>query len=126
MHCRVRYLLDFDLKIRSGQVWNVSNPFLRFPTWFRKNKWCLPNFGKLSWLVNKCIFHLALVFGLKTTLTGRKLCVICLYNRFSNTFEEFQKNNLNQNYQIAFNITSNKKSQVLVRIISLICLFRPF
>ena len=21
MHCRVRYLLDFDLKIRSGQVW---------------------------------------------------------------------------------------------------------
>ena len=24
MHCRVRYLLDFDLKIRSGQVWSES------------------------------------------------------------------------------------------------------
>ena len=22
MHCRVRYLLDFDLRIRSGQVWS--------------------------------------------------------------------------------------------------------
>ena len=26
MHCRVRYLLDFDLKIRSGQVWELSDP----------------------------------------------------------------------------------------------------
>ena len=25
MHCRVRYLLDFDLKIRSGQVCIVKN-----------------------------------------------------------------------------------------------------
>ena len=24
MHCRVRYLLDFDLKIRSGQVWRPN------------------------------------------------------------------------------------------------------
>jgi hypothetical protein len=24
MHCRVRYLFDFDLKIRSGQVWGVK------------------------------------------------------------------------------------------------------
>jgi hypothetical protein len=24
MHCRVRYLLDFDLKIRSGQVWSLG------------------------------------------------------------------------------------------------------
>ena len=26
MHCRVRYSLEFDLKIRSGQVWKICNP----------------------------------------------------------------------------------------------------
>ena len=25
MHCRVRYLFDFDLKVRSGQVWKQNN-----------------------------------------------------------------------------------------------------
>ena len=31
MHCRVRYLLDFDLKICSGQVWGM---FDSFSIWF--------------------------------------------------------------------------------------------
>ena len=43
MHCRVRYLFDFDLNIRSGQVWGLTlvemlffNLILNFNTWSKK------------------------------------------------------------------------------------------
>ena len=43
MHCRVHYLFDFDLNIRSGQVWGLTlvemlffNLILNFNTWSKK------------------------------------------------------------------------------------------
>ena len=37
MHYRVRYLLDFDLKLRSGQGWCIISISLSSPTQFRVN-----------------------------------------------------------------------------------------